>query len=89
MNKREFLFTIIAGIVSITGVSVLSGCMAPRIDGNVRDKSAGDPYRCERCGRLSRSKADISGERCPRCHSRMQRPITEEQMENYLKEPVN
>lgn len=85
MKRREFFFTLIAGMISIIGVSFLSGCMAPRIGENVWNKEAGDPYRCGRCGHLTRSKTDISGDRCPRCRARMQKRIREEQMTEYLK----
>lgn len=86
MKKQEFLRTLIAGITGVVGVSFLAGCMAPRVSQSAWDKMAGDPYRCGRCGHLTRSKKDISGERCPRCHSKMLTRITEEKMVKYLKD---
>lgn len=85
MKKRAFLRLMTAGTLAVVGASVLGGCMAPRVGKNVMDQQAGDPYRCGRCGHLTRSKTDITGERCPRCRARMLKRITEEQMTEYLK----
>lgn len=85
MKKKEFLRLIVARTIGAASTVLMSGCMAPRIGENVWNKEAGDPYRCGRCGHLTRSKTDISGDRCPRCRARMQKRISEEQMTEYLK----
>lgn len=84
MNKREFLKTLIVGGIGITCAALLGGCIAPRISYTAGDKAAGKPFRCEKCGHLTRSKTDITGDRCPRCRARMLRRITEAEMANYL-----
>ena len=84
MRKREILQIVTAGTVGIAGTAFLAGCMAPRVGKNVLDEQSGDPYRCERCGHLTRSKTDITGDRCPRCRALLMKQITEEEMAQYL-----
>lgn len=84
MNRRDFFRMLIAGGIGITGAVFLGGCIAPRISDTAWVKTAGSPYRCEKCGHLTRSETDITADRCPRCRARMMRKITEQQMANYL-----
>ena len=84
MKKRAFLEIVATGTVGIAGTALLAGCMAPRVGKRAGIKTEGEPYRCERCGHLTRSKTDITGERCPRCRARMLKRITEEEMAQYL-----
>lgn len=84
MNKREFLQMLTVGTAGIAGTALLNGCMLPRVGENVNNERAGDPYRCQRCGYLTRSRTDISGDRCPRCRARLLKRITEDEMAGYL-----
>ncbi|MEN7973107.1 MAG: hypothetical protein ABFR47_04655, partial [Verrucomicrobiota bacterium] len=69
MKKREFHKTLVAGCVGIAGAVVLGGCVS-RIGKDAMDKEKGDPYRCTKCGYLTRSETDLSTTRCPRCYAR-------------------
>lgn len=84
MNCRFFIRMFLVGGICIAGSFFSSGCIAPRISETAWVKTAGSPYRCEKCGHLTRSETDITAERCPRCRARMMRKITEEEMANYL-----
>ncbi len=84
MKRRDFFRVILLGGICIAGAVFFSGCIAPRISDTAWVKTAGSPYRCEKCGHLTRSETDITAERCPRCRARMMRKITEKQMANYL-----
>ncbi len=83
MNKRGFNKTLVAGSVGLAGMAVLGGCVS-RIGEDARDKEKGEPYRCTKCGYLTRSKTDLTGMRCPRCHAKKMVKISEEEMEKYL-----
>jgi len=79
MKRHEFRNILLGA----AGMSVLAGCMS-RIGKTAGDAEMGEPYRCGRCGYLTRSKTDLAGERCPRCYSRKFERISEEEMENQL-----
>ena len=85
MNKREFQKTLVAGSVGLVGMAVLGGCVS-RISEEASDKEMGEPYRCTKCGYLTRSKTDLSDTRCPRCHAKKMVKISEEEMAGYLAE---
>ena len=85
MNKREFQKTLVAGSVGLAGMAVLGGCVS-RISEAASDKAMGEPYRCTKCGYLTRSKTDLADTRCPRCHAKKMVKISEEEMEKYLAE---
>lgn len=84
MNKREFQKALVVGGAALAGTALLGGCVS-KISEDAMDPSKGDPYRCTKCGYLTRSKTDLSGTRCPRCHARKMVKISEEEMNNYLK----
>lgn len=84
MNKRKFNKILVAGGAGGMFTSLLGGCVS-RISAVASNKEAGEPYRCTKCGYLTRSKTDISHERCPRCHAKKMVRITEEEMAEYLK----
>jgi predicted RNA-binding Zn-ribbon protein involved in translation (DUF1610 family) len=84
MNRRGFIKSVLSGMLGLGALFVISGC-APLIAASARDKRAGDPWECMNCGHLMRSKEDLSGTRCPRCHKRMLREITEAEMAEALK----
>ena len=84
MNKREFQKILVAGSVGLAGMAVLGGCVS-RISEDARDKEKGEPYRCTKCGYLTRSKTDITDKRCPRCHVKKMVKISEDEMEDLLK----
>ena len=52
---------------------------------DLRNKDAGQPWRCGRCGKLLRSHEDMTDKRCPRCFSKKLKRITEEELQTYLK----
>jgi len=83
MNKREFQKTLVAGSVGLAGMAVLGGCVS-RISEDARDKEKGAPYRCTKCGHLTRSKTDLTDTRCPRCFAKKMVEISEEEMAKYL-----
>ena len=85
MNKREFQKTLVAGSVGLAGIAVLGGCVS-RISEKAWDKEYGEPYRCTKCGYLTRSTTDITADRCPRCHAKKMVRISEEEMEKFLNE---
>ena len=85
MNKREFNKIWVAGSVGLAGMAVLGGCVS-RISEDAMDKEKGEPYRCTKCGYLTRSKTDLSDTRCPRCHAKKMVKISEEEMAKYLAE---
>lgn len=85
MKKREFNKSLLVGSTGIAGMTLLSGCMS-QVGKDAVDKEKGEPYRCGRCGYLTRSKTDLTGTRCPRCYSMKIMKITEEEMERYLTE---
>ena len=85
MNKREFQKTLVAGSVGLAGMAVLGGCVS-RISEDARDKEKGEPYRCAKCGYLTRSETDITDKRCPRCHVKKMVKISEEETEKLLSE---
>jgi len=84
MDRRGFFKSLVSGMLGLGALIVSNGC-APLIDASARDKSAGDPWECMNCGHLMRSKEDLTGTRCPRCHQRMLRKITEAEMAEALK----
>ena len=83
MKKREFNKAVVVGSVGIAGVTLLSGCMS-RVGKDAVDKEKGEPYRCGRCGYLTRSQTDLTGTRCPRCYSKKIAEISEEEMAKQL-----
>jgi len=88
MNKREFNKTLLAGSVGLAGIALLGGC-ASKISAEATDKEKGEPYRCTKCGYLTRSKTDLSNTRCPRCHAKKMVKISEEEMAKYLAEDAD
>ena len=88
MNKREFNKTLLAGSVGLAGIALLGGC-ASKISAEATDKEKGEPYRCTKCGYLTRSKTDLSDTRCPRCHAKKMVKISEEEMAKYLAEDAD
>jgi len=85
MTRRGFLKSLLSGILGVGAFVFVNGCMAPLIGATARDKSAGDPWQCQNCGHLLRSKTDLAGTRCPRCTQRMLKRITEPEMAAALK----
>ena len=85
MNKRTFNKTLLTGILGIAGLSLFSAC-ASKISPEASDQAKGDPYRCTKCGYLTRSKTDLTGTRCPHCFAKKMVRISEEEMAKYLKE---
>ncbi len=85
MKKRTFNKALLVGGVGFAGASLLSGCVS-RISEEARDKKKGEPYRCTKCGYLTRSKTDLSEKRCPRCHAKKMVKISEEEIAKYLEE---
>lgn len=85
MNRRSFFKHLLSGIAGLGTLVFINSCMAPLISAAARDKSAGDPWQCQNCGHLTRSKEDLTGTRCPRCTQRMLKKITEEEMAAALK----
>jgi DNA-directed RNA polymerase subunit RPC12/RpoP len=84
MNRRGFIKSLLSGMLGLGALVFVKGC-APLIAANARDKSAGDPWECMNCGHLMRSKEDLTGTPCPRCHKRMLKKITEAEMAEALK----
>jgi len=80
MKRSEFR-NILLGLV---GLSVLTGCKS-RVGKSASDTSMGDPYKCSKCGYLTRSKADLTGKRCPRCYAKAMQKISENEMAAALK----
>lgn len=78
--KRSQFGTILLGFV---GLSALTGCKS-RISKSAYDSSLGDPYKCEKCGHLIRSKEDLEGTRCPRCYAKAMKKISEEEASELL-----
>ena len=85
MNRRGFIKRLLTGFLGIGALVSATGCMAPLVSATARDKSAGDPWQCMNCGHLTRSHADLSDTRCPRCTKRMLMKITEDEMARALK----
>ena len=85
MNRRGFMKNLLSGILGMSTLTWVTGCMAPLISATARNKSAGDPWQCMNCGHLTRTTEDLSGTRCPRCTLRMLKQITEAQMAEALK----
>jgi len=85
MNRRVFLRTMLLGIVaSVPLAAFLGGCVAPRISTSVSENKS-QPWRCEHCGHLTRSDADLTDTRCPRCMRKgVMKKITEEELTKYL-----
>jgi len=81
-SRRNFLK---ATVGALGLIPVLSSCIAPRVSETARQKDGGDPWRSDNCGHLTRSKDDISGDRCPRCYSKQLKRVTEEQFTDFLK----
>ncbi|MEN8254331.1 MAG: hypothetical protein ABFR33_02570 [Verrucomicrobiota bacterium] len=70
-------------LLGLLGLSALVGCVS-RISDDAWDKEKGEPYRCTKCGYLTRSKTDLTGTRCPRCHLKKMVKISEEEMAKLL-----
>lgn len=85
MTARNFLKLLMSGMVGVGSMSLLSGCIS-RISEQAKDKAQGEPYRCGKCGYLTRSETDISGDRCPRCRARKLAKISEEEMAEALQQ---
>lgn len=81
MKRKEFG----AMMLGLTGISILTGCKS-RISKSAGDTAMGEPYRCGRCGYLTRSKTDLTGERCPRCYSKKFERISEKEMAQAMSE---
>ena len=63
----------------------LAGCVG-RIGSTVESKKGEQPWRCSYCGHLLRSNDDMSQKRCPRCYHKNLGKITEEELQQYLKD---
>jgi len=85
MNRRDFYKRILGTTVGAAGIALLSGC-ASKISKEAKDKKEGKPYRCSKCGYLTRSKVSITFRRCPRCYSKNMVAISEEDMTRFLAE---
>lgn len=81
--KRRTLLRVTAGFIA-GAIGLGTGCAVSRIGDKARDLEAGDPWRCQTCGYLTRSTEDISHERCPRCMTKKLRRITEEEFADWL-----
>lgn len=81
MKRKEF-GAILLGLV---GATAFTGCKS-RIGKSAYDVDLGDPYKCEKCGHLIRSKEDLEGTRCPRCYAKAMKKISEEEAEKLLAE---
>ena len=81
MKRKEFG----AILLGFTGLSVLAGCKS-RIGKSAYDIDQGDPYKCDKCGHLIRSKEDLTDTRCPRCYAKALKKISEEEAEALLNE---
>lgn len=85
MNRRDFLKLTLGGAVTGGILTFLNGCVA-RVSEAVHDKAKGTPWRCSNCGYLTRSTEDLANTRCPRCMEKDMKRITEEELNNYLKQ---
>lgn len=85
MRRRDFLKLALGGIFIGGTVGFLSGCSA-KINKNVYEDNQGAPWHCTACGYLTRSTADLSDSRCPRCYQKSLIKITEEELKTYLDE---
>lgn len=81
MKRKEFG----AVLLGLVGLSALVGCKS-RIAASAYDADLGDPYVCEKCGHLIRSKEDLEGARCPRCYAKALTKISEEEAAKILAE---
>lgn len=81
MKRKEFGVL----IVGLAAFPALPGCKS-RIGKSAYDAEMGEPYRCEKCGHLVRSKDDLHGTRCPRCYAKAMKRITEEEAQKILAE---
>lgn len=79
MKRNEFS----AVVFGLLGLGTLSGCKS-RIGKSAYDADLGDPYKCDKCGHLIRSKEDLEGTRCPRCYAKAMKRISEEEAEKLL-----
>lgn len=80
MQRRTLLGV---GLAASAVAAMLSGCMA-RVSDAAKNPDKGNPWRCERCGYLTRSAEDLSGQRCPRCMAKRFRSLTEEEFAKWL-----
>lgn len=85
MERRKFIKNIFFSVLGLGGLFALNGCMSG-VSQTAEDKDAGDPYKCSLCGYLTRSKKDITQDRCPRCKTKNLKKITEKEMEKELGE---
>jgi len=85
MKRRDFYKLILGTTVGVAGVTLLGGC-ASKISREALDKKAGDPFRCSKCGYLTRSKVSLTLRRCPRCYTKNMVAISEEDMARFLAE---
>ena len=85
MTRRKFIQRLVSSILGAGALVLVNGCMAPLISATARDKSAGDPWQCQNCGHLLRSRTDLTGTRCPRCTQRMLKRISDAEMAAALK----
>jgi len=83
MNKRRFQKVLLGGGVGFSFAALFSGCKS-RISETAHNKDEGDPYICGRCGYVTRSKTDMSEERCPRCYAQQFSRISEANMASQL-----
>ena len=84
MDRRNFLKKLSMSVAGVAGLSLLAGCIAPRVSPTVADKSNGQPWRCQHCGHLTRSNEDLSNVRCPRCKKKRFAKISEEELQEWL-----
>ena len=78
MTTRRRFLTWGLGLLSAVGLgSLAGGCTSARMSAAAQDPGAGTPYRCETCGYLTRSKEDLSDERCPRCWNKAFKQVDE------------
>jgi predicted Zn-ribbon and HTH transcriptional regulator len=72
-------------LLGLAGITALSGCKS-RISKSAYNAELGDPYLCDKCGHLFRSKEDMSTKHCPRCYAKALKKISEEDAEKLLAE---
>jgi len=88
MKRRDFYKFLFGITVSAGTLSLLNGCIS-KISKAALDKSEGDPYRCSKCGYLTRSKVSLTFRRCPRCYAKKMVKISEEDMAKLLEKEKN
>jgi phage FluMu protein Com len=83
MDRRSFMGIVLAGLATLAGF-VVSSCV-PLVGDTALNPKMGDPWRCTHCWHLFRSFDDMSGQKCPRCKKLELVRISEEEMQQHLK----